>query len=111
MFGRAWRIFSIGGIPVRIDAGLLFFAALIAYNFWISFRFRFPLLHAGETTGLVLLSAFLFFGSILLHELAHAGMARARGLEVEGVTLVLFGGFTSTNLDRDAASEFLVSIV
>ena len=111
MFGRAWRIFSIGGIPVRIDAGLLFFAALIAYNFWISFRFRFPLLRAGETTGLVLLSAFLFFGSILLHELAHAGMARARGLEVEGVTLVLFGGFTSTNLDRDAASEFLVSIV
>jgi|SRR5579862_3175423 len=36
--------------------------------------------------------ALLFFGSLLLHELGHAVRARREGLEIEGVTLWLFGG-------------------
>jgi Zn-dependent protease/CBS domain-containing protein len=39
-----------------------------------------------------LAGAIVFFGSLLAHELAHAVMARRAGLDVEGLTLWLFGG-------------------
>jgi Zn-dependent protease/CBS domain-containing protein len=39
-----------------------------------------------------LAGAIVFFGSLLAHELAHAVVARRAGLDVEGLTLWLFGG-------------------
>ncbi len=58
------------------------------------------------------LAAGLFFGSVLLHESAHAVMARGLDLPVSGITLVFWGGATETKASaRGPLGEFLVAFV
>jgi Zn-dependent protease/CBS domain-containing protein len=51
-----------------------------------------PGLSRGTYWAMGIVAALLFFLSILLHELGHAVQARRERLEVEGITLWLFGG-------------------
>jgi Zn-dependent protease/CBS domain-containing protein len=54
--------------------------------------------------------ALLFVASLLLHELGHAVTARARGMEVEGITLFIFGGMARTRREVERpADEFLIA--
>ena len=55
--------------------------------------------------------AILFFASLLVHELAHALVARRRGVAVEEVRLFIFGGTAGVAPDvKDARTEALVGI-
>ncbi|HSH22215.1 MAG TPA: site-2 protease family protein [Candidatus Caenarcaniphilales bacterium] len=59
---------------------------------------------------LAIVVATLFFGSVLVHELAHALAARRRGLAVDEITLFIFGGPPSIEQDaRDARSEAIIA--
>jgi Zn-dependent protease len=111
---RGRILFRIGGIPVRADASLLFLAVIITFELW-QYRFtpdRFPGLSSGKGLGLAVFTTLLFIGSILAHELAHAVAFRARGIEVQGITLYMFGGLTAPKTEaRGPADEFLVSVV
>jgi Zn-dependent protease len=114
MFGGGWRVGRIGGVAIRIDGSLLVAALLVGGGAWSRFASPdvFPELSSAGAVGLALVTTFLFFGSILGHELAHAVMFQARGIQVEGITLMMFGGVTQareeTRVPRD---EFLVSVV
>ncbi|MFD0663930.1 site-2 protease family protein [Thermocatellispora tengchongensis] len=83
----------IGGVPVGLNISVLFIVAILVAG--LAFG-RFPVAFPGHSVALYLLAAVvtavLFLGSLLAHELAHAFVARRDGIEVEGITLWLLGG-------------------
>lgn len=65
-----------------------------------------------EAIGLALFASVLFFGGVLVHEAAHAIVARSFGLPVAGITLVFWGGATETRSSaRGPFAEFLIATV
>jgi Zn-dependent protease len=107
-----WRIARIGGVDVRVDPSFLIIVFLLATNIYVGLEdpFRFPALSRTALNSLAVLSAFLFFLSILAHELAHAGVSRARGIPVHGIVLYMFGGATYAE-ERGASDEFMTTVV
>jgi Zn-dependent protease len=56
-------------------------------------------------------AALAFFAAILLHELSHAAVARARGVKVPSITLFALGGLAHISRDSaDARTEFWMSL-
>jgi Zn-dependent protease len=112
MFGTSWRVGRIAGIEVRIDSSWAVIALLITYSMYLRLSVLYPELEGGGAVGLAVLSAVLFFGSVLVHELAHALVAQARGIRVQDITLFLFGGATRAKVDsRGPGDEFLIALV
>lgn len=113
MVSRApWRVGRIVGIELRIDASWFLIAVLVSYFFFLQFQRVFGGLPAGGAAALAISAALFFFGSVLVHELAHAVTARRRGIEVEGITLFLFGGATHARVEsRGPGDELLVSAI
>ncbi len=107
--------FEVGrwfGFPVRIDYSWFVVVALVVWTFS---AMLFPGLVRGETRttylGMGVAAALLFFLSVLLHELAHSLVARARGIAVEGITLFIFGGIAQAKEEAERPSdEFLLTI-
>lgn len=112
MFGKAWRVGRLLGIQIRIDPSWILIAALVTYNLYVRFGIRFTHLSTASRVVLGVAVGILFFASVLAHEMAHALTARRRGIEVEGITLFLFGGATHARVDsRGPREELVVSIV
>ena len=100
MFGRGYRIATIRGVPVNVDSSWIWIAVLLVATFWAQLDREFPDIPGGEAFGFALFGALVFFGSVFLHEAAHAITARANGIAVHGITLVFFGGFTAARADE-----------
>src|SRR5260370_39870032 len=99
MFGTSWRVARIAGIDVRVDSSWVVIALLITYSMYLRFSFLYKSLSTGGAVGIAILAAALFFGSVLVHELAHALVSRARGIRGRNITLFLFGGATRAAVD------------
>src|SRR5206468_3989220 len=70
-----------------------------------------PGLSKGTHIAMAIVAAFFFFLSILLHEFGHALQARREGIEIDGITLWLFGGVARFKGSfRSAGAEFRVAI-
>jgi Zn-dependent protease len=108
--------FGIGrifGINIHVDWSWIFIFLLVTWNLAGAV---FPSLHPDWGPGLNIAvgiaASLLFFVSILLHELAHSVVAKARGLPVRRITLFFFGGVS--NIEREPPSpitEFLMAVV
>lgn len=83
----------IAGIQVGINWSWLVVFALIV---WSLAAGVFPAENEGLSdatyVAMGVAAALLFFASILLHEMGHALQARREGVEIDGITLWLFGG-------------------
>jgi Zn-dependent protease len=86
------RIGRILGIPVEVNLTWLIVFALVAFSLAFSY---FPAVYDWPAWLNVVngvLTALVFFGSIVVHELSHSLVARAGGVRIERITLFLFGG-------------------
>ena len=102
----------MAGIEVRVDTSWVLIAVLITYSLTQRFGFAFPEVAGGGAVALGVGFALLFFASILFHEMAHAVVARGRGIEVRGITLFMFGGATHARVEsKGPTDELIVSIV
>ncbi len=85
------RVGKVFGIPLFADPTLLLILAFMSINFSVAYSRFSP--NFGWLLGLA--TAFLLFGSLLIHELAHIFVAKTQGIEIDSTTLYLFGGLTS----------------
>ncbi|MGI9616480.1 MAG: site-2 protease family protein [Acidimicrobiales bacterium] len=102
------RLGRVGGIQILIHWSWIIIAGLLTAAFWAQLTDQNPDLSSGAGWLLAGLGSLLFFGSILAHELAHALTAVARGIEVKGITLYLFGGATEADASSRSAFDELV---
>jgi Zn-dependent protease/predicted transcriptional regulator len=101
-----------GGVEVRLHWSLLAVFALIVWSLADGiFPSQNPGLSDGTYLGIAIVAAFLFLASILLHELGHSWVARREGIEVDSITLWLFGGVAQfKDRFRSPGTEFRVAI-
>ena len=100
MFGRSFRIATIRGVPINVDSSWIWIAVLLIATFWARLDQQFPDIASGEAFAFAVFGVLIFFGSVFLHEAAHAITARAAGIDVHGITLVFFGGFTAARSEE-----------
>jgi Zn-dependent protease/CBS domain-containing protein len=110
--GSSVRLGRIAGIEFGVNwSWLVVFALLV----WTLASGIFPSTNPGLSKGTyiaaAIVAAFLFFVSILLHEFGHALQARREGIEIDGITLWLFGGIARFKGSfPSAGAEFRVAI-
>jgi Zn-dependent protease len=105
--GHVW------GIPIQINPSLFLILALLT---WTLAGGLLPTAYP-EMSDLgrwltALLTALLFFASILVHELAHAWVARRNGIPVQSITLYIFGGIAQLGgKPKTPGAEFRIAAV
>jgi Zn-dependent protease len=104
------KLFDAFGIRIGVDAS--WFLVLFLMIFVLSAPFR-DALHSSDGVAYMttVVSVLLLFGSLIVHELGHALVARRHGIEVKKIDLFLFGGLTQMSRDAESPGEdFKVAI-
>ena len=102
----------IAGIRIGVNWSWLIVFALIVWTLASAvFPSQNPGLSSGTYVAMAIVAALVFFASLLLHELGHAIEARREGVEIEGITLWLFGGVAQfKGMFPSAGAEFRIAI-
>lgn len=106
MFGSSFRVARLFGIDIEIHPSWFLILAFVAYTLSEGF---FPDGYEDWSTGVYwavgITSALLLFLTVLIHELAHALVAKRRGLDVPRITLFIFGGVSHLGRQPSSAGE------
>lgn len=107
------RLFRVAGIDIGIHYTWIFIFLLISWSLAQGF---FPQQYPGWGTATYwitgILAGLVLFASVLLHELAHSLVARARGMSVDSITLFIFGGVSNLEEEPEKPKiEFVMAIV
>lgn len=102
------RLGRIAGVPIGIHWSWLIGATLIAWSLAAGVFPETNPDHAEETHLLMAVVATVaFFACLVLHELGHAIQARRDAVEIEGITLWVFGGVARFSGDLPSAGAEL----
>src|SRR5579872_6308382 len=98
-----------------IRTGLHYSWIIIAILIVFSLSEQFALVHRNWSRGAIwataIVTAILFFVSILLHELGHSLVAQSRGIRVSSIVLFALGGVSQMEHESpDAMSEFWMAL-
>src|SRR2546423_9900 len=107
------RIARIAGIDIYINVSWLIILVFLTFSLATG---EFPIFYPGYSSStyylLGFLAAILLFVSVLLHELAHSLVARARGLPVKSIVLFIFGGVSNIEQEPQTPGvEFAMAFV
>ncbi len=108
----AFTLGTIRGIAIRVHWSWIAIFALIAWSLAEGvFGEAFTGWAGGTRYAAAVVTAVLFFGSVLLHELSHSFVALYYGMHVPSITLFIFGGVASLGGEmRTAGQEFRIAI-
>lgn len=109
----SFRIGKIAGIDIFIHVSWLIIIVLLTWSLATGW---FAVLYPGWSTitywVVSFIAALLLFVAVLLHELAHSLVARARGLQVKNITLFIFGGVSNIEQEPQTPGvEFQMAFV
>ncbi len=107
-----FSLLRIRGIEIIVDYSWFILFFLVVYTMAEGY---FPQTHQNYSKpqywGMGILTAFLFFVSILIHELAHCFVALKHGIKVIGIRLLIFGGLSQVaNEPKNGRQEFLIAL-
>ncbi len=109
----SYQIGSIIGIPIKIHITFLLILPLFSLVFAINphpFGFA-DVSPASKSYALALVTTILLFVCVLLHELGHSYVAKSFGVEINNITLLLFGGVASMEeIPREPSQEFKMAL-
>jgi Zn-dependent protease len=92
---KSWRLGAVLGFPVHVHASFLLLLAVVLLAF-------------GGLAGVAL--TLLVFGSVLLHELGHAVVARYLGVHIDSIEMSFLGGAAKmVNMPRHSAHEIMIA--
>ncbi len=109
---NSYSLGRVAGIEIGLNWSVLFLLALLM---WTLAQSIFPSTNPGlgDNTyfAMAVVASLTFFASILLHELGHAVRAKRDGMEIDGITLWLFGGVARfAGMFPSAGAEFRIAI-
>jgi Zn-dependent protease/CBS domain-containing protein len=107
------KLFRIAGIDIGIHFSWIFIFVFFAWTLAASY---FPTLYPNWSSTaywiIGIITSLLLFVSVLIHEIAHSLVARARGLPVNSITLFILGGVSNLEEEPKAPMiEFSMAVV
>jgi Zn-dependent protease/CBS domain-containing protein len=109
---HGFRVGRVFGVELRVDWSWVFIFVLLTWNLVSVFSRWHPDWSPLGSLAVAVTASLVFFGCVVLHELAHSVVAMRYGMRVRSITLFLFGGVS--NIEREppsARAEFFTAIV
>jgi Zn-dependent protease/predicted transcriptional regulator len=110
---RSIDLFKVAGIQIALDYSWLIIFLLVLCSLAVGyFPHEYPGYGWRAYWSIGVVATFLFFASVVLHELSHAMVANRLGQPVRRITLFIFGGMAHLSREpSDAKAELKVAAV
>jgi Zn-dependent protease/CBS domain-containing protein len=102
---RSIRIGKLLGIPIYLHSSWFFFFAIMVYALQSQYASTNANWTESQDVGLGLLTGVLFFGCVIVHEMAHSVVAKHYRIPVAAITLYFFGGMSQISRDPERALQ------